>query len=87
MTDRPSVLEIWSSLARPLGAVLTLAGVAHLVKADTLLSLASRSYDLLLDVEFEPRDGATNRVRLLGLFFVAAGAHLLYYGGVLPSRD
>ncbi|MCT9094999.1 hypothetical protein [Haloarchaeobius sp. HME9146] len=87
MTDRSSPLAVWSKLARPLGAVLTLAGVTHLVKADSLLSLASRSYDLLLDVEFEPRDGARNRVRLLGLFFIAAGAHLLYYGGVLPKRD
>ncbi|WP_439028154.1 hypothetical protein [Haloarchaeobius sp. DT45] len=87
MTDRPSLLETWSALARPFGAVLTLAGVVHLVTPDRLLSLAGRSYDLLLDVAFEPREGARNRVRLLGLFFIAAGAHLLYYGGVMPKRD
>ncbi|WP_435348226.1 hypothetical protein [Haloarchaeobius sp. HRN-SO-5] len=83
MEDRTS----WPRLARPVGALLTVVGVAHLVAPDRLLSLARTGYGTVLDVEFAPRDGARTRVRLLGALFVAAGAHLLYHGGVLPRGD
>jgi hypothetical protein len=86
MTTAPSPLALWSRLARPLGALLSLAGLLHLLVPDRLLSLASTGYDRALDVSFSPRDGATARVRLLGLAMLAAGAHLLYYGGVRPRR-
>ncbi|WP_435359931.1 hypothetical protein [Haloarchaeobius sp. DFWS5] len=78
--------DAWAQAARPLGALLTLIGVCHLRKPDRLLSLVGQAYDRVLDVDFEPRDGAKNRVRLLGLAFVAAGLHLLFWGGVLPRQ-
>ncbi|WP_257299523.1 hypothetical protein [Haloarchaeobius sp. FL176] len=87
MTNAPSPFALWSRLARPVGALLSLAGVVHLLVPERLLALASTGYDIALDVAFSPRDGATTRVRLLGLAMLAAGAHLLYYGGVLPGRD
>ncbi|WP_336325542.1 hypothetical protein [Halovenus sp. HT40] len=67
------------------GALLVVTGLVHLVAPTTLLGLAERSYRLVLSVDFEPRQGASTRVRALGLGLVAAGAHLLYYGGLLPS--
>jgi len=70
---------------QPLGAILIVAGVVHLVAPRVLLRLASRGYDLMLDVEFTPRERASGRVRALGFLMVAAGAHLLYHGGLRPN--
>lgn len=74
-----------STQPRIAGALLVVTGLVHLVAPTTLLGLAERSYKLVLSVDFEPRPGASTRVRALGLGLVAAGAHLLYYGGLLPS--
>lgn len=89
-TDLPvaAVLRDTRALAaaapRPLGAVLVLAGLAHLLVPGLLLGVAGRGYDQVLGVDFRPREHATTRVRALGFAMVAAGAHLLYHGGVKP---
>ncbi|WP_136716998.1 hypothetical protein [Halorientalis salina] len=49
-----------------------LAGIAHLLVPTLLLDLASMGYDRVLAVDFEPRENATARVRLLGVAFVLA---------------
>jgi len=72
---------------RLVGALLVLTGLAHLVVPTVLLNLASWSYETILDVEFKPGATASTRVRALGVGLVAAGAHLLYYGGVLPDNE
>jgi uncharacterized protein YjeT (DUF2065 family) len=72
---------------RLVGLLLVAAGLAHLVAPTALLNLAKQSYSAVLDVDFDPRAGASTRVRALGVGLVAAGAHLLYYGGVVPSED
>lgn len=76
-----------STQPRIAGALLVGIGFGHLVAPTTLLGLAKRSYRFILNVDFEPRPGASTRVRALGLGLVAAGAHLLYYGGLLPSGE
>lgn len=60
-----------------------LAGIAHLLVPDRLLATASWGYDRVLAVEFEPREPATTRVRLVGLGFVLAAALLALVG---PDR-
>jgi hypothetical protein len=50
--------------------VSVLAGLAHLVVPNRLLELARWSYDRVLAVQFQPRTGATRRVRLVGLVMV-----------------
>jgi hypothetical protein len=77
---RPSVV------ARLVGAGLVVVGIAHLLVPGVLLSVARVSYDRVLDVAFEPRARTGRRVRLVGLGMVAAGAHLVYHGGVRPAR-
>lgn len=54
-------------------ALAALRGVAlsHLLVPGRLLSTASRGYDLALDVSFDPRAGATRRVRLVGCAMLA----------------
>lgn len=69
---------------RPFGLVLVLAGIAHLLVPGVLLRAARPAYRLALDVRFRPGERAQRRVRLLGLAMIAAGAHLLYHGGVRP---
>lgn len=76
-----------ATVPRLVGLLLVVAGVAHLVAPTVLLNVASRAYNTVLNVEFNPLPGASTRVRALGVGFVAAGAHLLYYGGVVPSDD
>ncbi|MEF8851369.1 MAG: hypothetical protein V5A44_01870 [Haloarculaceae archaeon] len=71
---------------RPLGVGLVLAGLAHLLAPGVLLWTARVAYDRVLDVRFEPRDSAPNRVRLVGAAMVATGAHLAYYGAVIPAE-
>ncbi|WP_435334495.1 hypothetical protein [Haloarchaeobius sp. TZWWS8] len=77
----------WSRLARPMGLALTLVGVLQLRAPERLLSTAGKGCDLLLDGEFEPREGSERRVKLVGVLLVAAGLHLLYWGGVLPRKS
>ena len=72
--------------ARLTGAVLVLVGFAHLLAPGVLLRTARLGYRYVLRVEFEPKSGASGRVRLIGLALVAAGAHLLYHGGIAPRR-
>ncbi len=57
-----------------LGAMLV--GVVHLLVPDRLLAIAGWGYDRLLAVDFDPRDDATTRVRLVGVLFLLAGAVL-----------
>ena len=76
-----------STQPRIVGALLVVTGLVHLVAPTTLLGLAERSYRSILSVDFEPRPGAAIRVRALGFGLIAAGAHLLYYGGLLPSGE
>jgi uncharacterized protein YjeT (DUF2065 family) len=71
--------------ARPAGLLLVAAGIAHLVAPGPLLWAARTGYGTVLGVEFVPGDATTRRVRALGVGMVAAGAHLLYYGGILPE--
>ena len=79
--------DSWVTVPRLVGAGLLLSGLAHLLAPTTLLQLAQRGYSLVLNVEFDPLPGASNRVRAIGLGLIAAGAHLLYYDGILPSSD
>lgn len=79
--------ESKSRLPQVAGALLAMTGLAHLLAPTTLLGLAERGYSTVLNVDFDPRPGASKRVRALGIGLLAAGAHLLYYNGVLPSGD
>lgn len=72
---------------RLVGLLLVVTGVAHLLAPTILLQVASRSYRTVLNVEFDPLPGASRRVRAIGVGLVAAGAHLLYYDGIVPSGD
>ncbi|MXR52400.1 hypothetical protein GRX03_12395 [Halovenus sp. WSH3] len=74
-------------LPRITGVLLILAGVAHLAVPTRLLDIAARVYHAVLKVEFDPLPEASNRVQVLGVGLIAAGAHLLYYGGLLPSSE
>jgi len=58
---------------RTISYALALVGLGHLVAPGILLGAARWGYDLVLDVEFTPRAGATRRVRIVGLAFVAVG--------------
>jgi uncharacterized protein YjeT (DUF2065 family) len=68
------------------GLTLVAVGLARVVVADPLLRLARRSYDAVLDVRFRRGETTTRRVRLFGFAMVLAGAHLIYHGGIRPSR-
>jgi hypothetical protein len=60
-----------------LGAVSslgTLAGVVHLLAPEWLLRTARVAYDRTLAVDFEPRENATRRVRLVGVLLLAVAA-------------
>jgi hypothetical protein len=60
-----------ASVLSRVASVLGLLGVVHLLAPGRLLATAGTAYDRLLAVDFEPREGATRRVRLIGLLFVA----------------
>lgn len=63
---------------RRLAAIsLAASGVLHLLVPSRLLAAAGRGYDLALDVTFSPNDGATRRVRLVGLAILALTALLV----------
>lgn len=70
--------------ARPSGLALVVAGVAHLLVPGLLLRTARAGYRTVLGVRFRPGERSARRVRLLGLAMIAAGAHLLYHGGIRP---
>jgi hypothetical protein len=82
---REAIRTVTAAAPRPFGAMLVAAGVAHLLVPGLLLWLAGVSYDRLLDIQFEPGERTKRRVRLVGFGMVAAGAHLLYHGGLRPS--
>ena len=66
-----------------------LAGIAHLLVPTLLLDLASAGYDRVLAVDFEPRENATVRVRVLGLGFLVAAAALRWLARAIdddPAR-
>ncbi|MFB6295825.1 MAG: hypothetical protein ABEH66_03170 [Halobacteriales archaeon] len=61
------------SLRRPprrLRALFAVVGLVHLLVPGLLLDTARWAYARVLAVEFEPRDGAPRRVRLVGIAFV-----------------
>jgi uncharacterized protein YjeT (DUF2065 family) len=72
--------------SRVAGLTLIAVGLAHVAVPDPLLRLARRGYDAALDVRFRRGETTTRRVRLVGLGMVLTGAHLLYHGGIRPSR-
>jgi hypothetical protein len=53
-----------------------LAGVLHLLGPDTLLATARYSYRYVMAVDFRPREGATRRVRAVGVLFLGLAAAL-----------
>lgn len=62
---------------RLLAAVGVVAGVVHLLAPGRLLALARSGYDHVLAVDFEPRENATRRVRLVGLGLLGAALAVL----------
>ncbi len=72
---------------RLLGAGLVAAGLLHLLGATRLLDLGETAYGVVLDVDFDPGRTAAWRVRGFGLLFLAAGAHLVYHGRVVPRSE
>lgn len=84
--EESSTEEADTTRPRLVGALLVLAGVVHLVVPSTLLELVEWGYETVFRVEFDPLPGASARVRAVGLGLIAAGAHLLYYGGIRPSK-
>jgi hypothetical protein len=77
------------TLRRPriTGALLVVTGLIHIVAPEVLLGLARQGYGSILKVKFDPLPEATTRVRMLGVGWLAAGAHLLYYGSIHPSGE
>lgn len=59
---------------RLVAAGLALVAAAHLLVPGLLLRAAGLGYGRVLDVRFEPRDGARRRVQLLGVGFGLAAA-------------
>lgn len=59
------------TLRRAVPVVAALAGLAHLLVPERLLATAEWGYDRMLAVDFEPRERATRRVRILGVGFLA----------------
>jgi len=53
-----------------------LAGVVHLAVPGVLLRSAELAYRWFLAIEFDPKPGASGRVRLVGLGFLAVAAVL-----------
>jgi len=69
-----------SASTRLLSVVAVVSGVAHLLAPRVLLAVAARSYDLLLGVDFEPRESAPRRVRAVGALLVGVGVALARRG-------
>ena len=89
-TTDDSVLEairtVTAAAPRPFGAVLVVAGLAHLLVPGLLLWVAGVGYDRVLDIQFESGEHTKRRLRLVGFGMIATGAHLLYHGGLRPRR-
>ena len=92
-SNRPPVETLQSLVAgrpspfvRIVGLGVVLAGVAHLLGPRALLWTVRVGYGRVLDVDFDPGENTTRRVRILGLAMVAAGAHLTYHGAVIPAE-
>ena len=83
---REAIRTVTAAAPRPFGAVLIATGLVHVLVPGLLLWLAGWGYDRILDIRFEPGEQTKRRVRLVGAGMIAAGAHLLYHGGVRPSR-
>ena len=65
------------STARRLAAVgAALSAVAHAVAPRTLLDAVARGYAVVLRVEFDPKEGAVRRVRLLSALNLLVAAYL-----------
>ena len=63
--------------ARRLAAVgVALSAVAHAVAPRTLLRAAAWLYGVVLRVEFDPKEGAARRVRLLSVLNLLTAAYL-----------
>jgi hypothetical protein len=60
--------------AAAVGAALS--AVAHAVAPRTLLRTAAWLYAVVLRVEFDPKEGAARRVRLLSMLNLLAAAYL-----------
>jgi hypothetical protein len=60
------------SFLRTLSVLATVAGLVHLLAPRRLLATARWGYDRVLAVDFDPREPAPRRVRLVGLSFVVA---------------
>ena len=60
--------------AAAVGAALS--AVAHAVAPRTLLDAAAWVYGVVLRVEFDPKEGAARRVRLLSMLNLLAAAYL-----------
>jgi len=54
----------------------TVVGLVHLAVPGLLLRSAALAYRWVLRVEFDPKPGATRRIRLVGLGFLVAAATL-----------
>ncbi len=80
-----TVPTLLGEFARPVGVVMIVAGVVHLLLPQVLLRTAKIGYDVVLDIQFTPRDGAIRRVRSVGVGMVATGAHLFYHGRLVPE--
>jgi hypothetical protein len=78
---------MWSlpTLLRASASVSALAGLLHLVAPDTLLKLASWSYDSVLAVRFQPRKNATRRVRLVGVAMLVFAPVLTRFAAWMES--
>ncbi|MFB6255271.1 MAG: hypothetical protein ABEH58_00850 [Haloplanus sp.] len=63
----------YRTLARRLSLLAVLAGIAHLLVPNRLLTTAEWGYDRVLAVAFDPRPNATRRVRLIGVVMLVAG--------------
>jgi uncharacterized protein YjeT (DUF2065 family) len=81
----PKPTVVASAYARPAGALLVLAGLVHLLAPRIATRIVATGYDLVLDVEFRTGERTPRRVRAIGVGMVAAGAHLLYHGGIVPD--
>ena len=68
------------TILRTLPVVGSVAGAVHLLVPGKLLAVAEWGYDRVLAVDFEPRDRATRRVRLVGVPFLAVSALLARVG-------
>lgn len=58
------------TLVRTVPVLGSVAGAVHLLVPGKLLATAEWGYDRVLAVDFDPRDGATRRARMVVLLFL-----------------